>query len=348
MYYSQIGTTEILATMGPSLCEEKHILQASSLGVTNFRVHMGVRKEHCFQYFQNVRTVESRINKHFDILLDLPTKKPRVGRMNNIKPIIDQEYIFSPQESSESDNIIPLKGLRELNGELAPGQRINFSDGKVIFCITEVLGNEIKAVCTKSASYIYSELSSCVFPDSDVFFDLFFDSDLELMKKLKQNNLCPDWVAISFADDCSRINQVKDVIRSLWTDKVRFMAKIETAKGWKEFHQILDCVDGTMVARGDLLSFIEPYMLPYIQKELVRLTRQAEKTTVVATEMLERFADTGVVSRPELTDIATAVRQGASAVMLSVESSNCSRAFECMELMGKIIEFEEKHNNGGE
>lgn len=347
MRYKENAGTEILATMGPSLGDETQIRHACSLGAENFRIHMGVRKNLCYQYFANVRAVEEKIHQHLSVLLDLPTAKPRIGKIRDFRPVTGERYVFSPASVTDDDKVLPLNALDKIYKALKPGHRINFSDGKVLFSIVSVNNMEVTAECTKSCTDLVSNISSCVFPDSDAVFDLFCDGDYDLFMRLRNSNLFPDWVAISFADDCSRINEVKNIVCDVWNSNVKIMAKIETVKGLQNFQKILDCVDGIMVARGDLLSFVEPYKLPHIQQTLVQMTRTATKTSVVATEMLEQFSEKGVVSRPELTDIATAVRQGASAVMLSKESANSIRAFDCISLMKQIINYEEAQKKNG-
>lgn len=347
MQYSEHHSVEILATMGPTLYEKSQIIQAVRSGATNFRIHMGVRKKHCYQYFTNVRAAEASLKKHIEVLLDLPTAKPRVGKMIPMKPIPGKQYTIKMVEESDTERVIPLKALENLKSGLIPGQRIVFSDGKMVFIITEILPDGVSAKCTFSSSEFIPSISSCVFPDSDVTFDLFEKDDLSLLGSMRDGGLRPDWIAISFADDPERIGTIKEIVHSLWDPKVKIMAKIENKKGLRDFQNVLDCVDGVMVARGDLLACLEPFMLPRIQQELIQKTRAAGKISVVATELLEQFARTGMVIRPELTDIAVAVRQGASAVMLSVESSNCPRANDCITLMYQIIRYEEEGLNSG-
>lgn len=347
MKYSDEINTEILATMGPTLGEKKQILKAVELGVDNLRIHMGVRARDRFQYFVNAREVEKELCKHIDILIDLPTAKPRVGKMKNFKPSDGDIFKIIDAEIACQDFIIPLRGLSKLLCELKVGERIVFSDGKLVFKIVDLKDDELFVRCINANCELISEISSCVFPDSTIEFELFEWDDLELLQKMKNRSLCPDWIAISFASGIKQINRVKEVIRGLWDQDIKFMAKIESKIGLENFSEILDSVDGIMVARGDLLAFVEPYVLPSIQQKLVRETRKKGKTVVVATEMLEKFAESGIIYRPELSDIALAVRQGANAVMLSVESSNCIRSEECILLMNKIVSYERAQYKNG-
>lgn len=334
--------TEIMATMGPSLGTVEQAIEAINSGVRNFRIHMGIRKDRCVGFFINARKAQETLGKHVDILVDLPTAKPRAGQMLQIKPEIGKVYCIKAEEETGERDTITIKGLRRIIGKLRIGQRIVFSDGKNVFRITGVMEDGLKAESVFSVDDIIPGISSCVFPDSEVSFDLFGQGDLEMMESFRNNGLRPEWVALSFADDPERIKELRRVVSSLWDEKVKIMAKIETKKGVENIDKVIECTDGIMVARGDLLAFIEPYMLPHIQSILVRKARNAGKTSIVATQMLEQFAETGLVTRPELSDIALAVRQQASAVMLSVESSNCPRAIECIRLMKQIIAYEER------
>lgn len=349
MKYSDEINTEILATMGPTLGEKKQILKAVELGVANLRIHMGIRTRDRFQYFVNAREVEKALCKHIDILIDLPTAKPRVGKMKNVSPSKGDIFKIIDAEKVHQDFSIPLRGLSKLLCGLKVGERIVFGDGKLVFKIVDLKDNELFVRCINANGELISEVSSCVFPDSTIEFELFDQDDLEVLQKMKNHGLCPDWIAISFASGIKQINRVKEVIHGLWNQDIKFMAKIESKTGLENFSEILQNVDGIMVARGDLLAFVEPYILPGVQQKLVSETRKKGKTVVVATEMLEKFAESGIVCRPELSDIALAVRQGANAVMLSVESSNCIRSEECILLMNKIVSYERgQYKNGRE
>lgn len=343
MKYSDSINTEILATMGPTLGDKQQIHQAIALGVSNFRIHMGVRSRDRFQYFKNVRDVEAESSCHVEVLIDLPTAKPRVGKMQNLTPIAGKVYKVVDLEQTDNAHTIPLRGLTKLLIGLNIGDRVVFSDGKLAFKIIDKNQSELYIECLYANTNIISQISSCVFPDSNVEFDLFNQDDLEVLKKMQSHMLRPDWIAISFASGKNQIDQVKQVATSLWGNSIKYMAKIESTKGLQNISEIIENVDGIMVARGDLLSFIEPYKLPYIQQDLIKKARKHKKATVVATEMLEKFAESGVICRPELSDIALAVRQKASAVMLSVETSNSARSEECITLMNNIIHYERRN-----
>lgn len=345
MQYSDKVNTEILATMGPTLSEVEQIVDAIQIGVRNFRIHMGVRSRNRYQYFVNAREAERITGEHIEVLIDLPSAKPRVGKFNTMRPIVGENYCIKAVNDTTDASTIPLKCIDRYSQMLKQGHRIVFSDGKIVFQILSVSNDAVNAKCIKSCSDLYSQISSCVFPDSDIEFDLFDQDDLEILQKMKEAGLKPDWIAISFANSSEKVNLTKDTVSAFWDSDVRYMAKIEDKKGVSNYADVLSSVDGIMVARGDMLSFVEPYKLPYIQKVLVDATKRAHKTSVVATEMLEQFAHTGAICRPELSDIALAVRQKANAVMLSVESSNCERAMECMRLMHQIVEFEKGNEN---
>lgn len=347
MFYSNQSNTEILATMGPTLGEEEQIVKAMRLGVKNFRLHIGIRAQNQCDYFKNVRMAEQKLHAHAEVLVDLPAAKPRMGNCEATKPVVGKQYRMQDIDKTIEEFVIPLRGFTKLLPGIKVGDHIVFSDGKIVFQITEILPWELVTICVFSAGTLYPQISSCVFPDSEVEFDPFGQNDLAQLQRMKDSCLQPDWVAISFASDKLYIQTVKDTLRSIWNSDIKVMAKIESRKGLQNFAEILNCTDGIMVARGDLLSFIEPYTLPYIQQELVKKTLAQKKPVVVATEMLERFAQTGMISRPELSDIALAVRQGASAVMLSVESSNCECVMACISLMNQLIQFERERTAYG-
>lgn len=348
MIFSDEMNTEILATMGPTLGLKSQLITAMNLGVSNFRIHMGVRSRDRCQYFLNVREAEKVIGKHVEVLIDLPTAKPRVGIMKSVKPSVGDVYKVIESNCTDKELTIPLIGIKKLLGGLNKGDRVVFADKKIVFRIVKKNDREIFMKCVCANANLVSQISSCVFPDSEVEFDIFDQDDLVVLKRMKKHMLYPDWIAISFASGVQQINAIKEVVGGLWGERIRYMAKIESKKGLQNIDEIIKNVDGIMVARGDLLSFIEPYALPYIQQSLVNRARKYRKAVVVATEMLEHFSSTGIIHRPELSDIALAIRQGASAVMLSVESANSSRVEECITLVKNLIMYEKEQVKNGE
>lgn len=148
-----------------------------------------------------------------------------------------------------------------------------------------------------------------------------------------------DWIALSFVQKLSDVQEVKKHIK----DKALIIAKIEKPSALKELSQIVDACDGIMVARGDLGVELPPEKVPGIQKEIILECRQAGKPVIVATQMLESMIESPAPTRAEASDVATAVFDGADAVMLSAETAIGSFPIETVNIMDRIITSAERH-----
>lgn len=335
--------TKIMATAGPTMEEVEQIKKAIQAGAMNFRINMGLRSRELHKYFRNIRLASEQIGQKVKVLLDMPTSRPRIGKMEPMDLTAGESVtLVDRKEVLDSDTgIIPLDGLVDIIPFLEKGHRILFRDGKVVFLIREIVNSEAVSVECLKATTILRPLRSSTFPDSDVSFNPLLSEDLAFFEKFAVDSLVPDYVSLSFASDTKQIQTLQDVVHSYWkNDDVKIIAKIETKKGLKNFDEILQVSDGVMVARGDLVLNVPPYSLPKIQEVLVEKTNIANKISIVATEMFEQFAVNGIVNRAELSDVALAVRQQADIVMLSRETGNSNYPIETVELIHRLIEEE--------
>lgn len=340
-------STKIMATAGPTMEEVEQIEKAIQAGATHFRINMGLRQRDLHKYFRNIRLAARRIGQEVRVLLDMPTSRPRIGKMQPMELSTgDSVFLVSKKEVSSSEtHTIPLEGLSQIIPFLEVGHRILFRDGKVIFIVKEVLNsNTVLVECIK-ATTVLRQLGSSMFPDSNVTYQPLVSADLAFFEKFVADGLVPDLISLSFASEMKQVQELREVVNSYWKNcEVKIIAKIETKQGLNNFDDILHAADGVMVARGDLLLNVPAYKLPKIQEILVQKTNAAEKISIVATEMFEQFAVNGVVNRAELSDIALAVRQKADILMLSRETGNSNYPIETVDLIRKLIQEEQSPN----
>jgi pyruvate kinase len=150
----------------------------------------------------------------------------------------------------------------------------------------------------------------------------------------------PDWVALSLITSPEDVEQARADVRKWVGADVRVMAKFETRAAVQCAKAILEVADGAMVARGDLGLAVGYMSLPGVQEELVAAAREAGKPVVVATQVLETFAETGLPQRAELSDLSLIARQRADAVMLGKETVYSPRPLECIRLACQVLEHE--------
>ncbi len=341
VYMNNTVQTKILATMGPTLQNVNEVKQMIERDVEEFRVHMGLRTRDFCGYFRNAREASKQMGREINVLLDLPSSRPRVVDM--LEHIFDAEesaYIYdAAAESLPRSNFsnIPIPNLREILPAVRVGEHVLFRDGHVVFEIIEKSETYIRVKCLKSDLCIKTGASIC-FPESDIHFRPIEEIDIDYLKRMQKEGLCPDRVAISFASSKESVDEVSGVLEYIWPgQRIGIICKIESRLGLKNVDELIEQSDGIMIARGDLLLCIDPYELPKIQQTLAKKCNEKGKQLIIATEFFERYAESGIVNRAELSDVALAVRQGADSIMLARETGNSKFSLGCVELINKII-----------
>lgn len=332
---------EIISTAGPTMKDVKDFELAIESGCTNFRIHLGLRHRDQLGYFRNLRIAEKNLGVKCDVIADFPTSRPRLDGF--IEKLVEENELISFVVKQKNDNDIILTGLEKIIQQLKLGEHILFRDGKVNFKIIEIDIKNCRIVtkCIKSVIELMKG-GSGVFPDSNIEFSPIVEEDKLMLIKMKNEGLIPDWVCLSFAASKEQIDMFNSFSVNMWGERKRIISKIEHKNGILNADEIIDYSDGIMIGRGDLALYINPIKVPKVQAMLMKKIISKKKVAIIATEFLEWFANDGVIHRPELTDIAVAVRQGANALMLAMESCNCERPFECIKLMKSIMNEEMK------
>ena len=339
--------TKIMATMGPTLVEVEQLVKAIKMEVSYFRLHLGSRERDVCQYIQNVEEAKKISREKVSILLDLPSSRPRVAELPYQELVVGSEYLVTSDIMPQNDNSIPIPGIDKLLSYLKIGERLLFRDGKIVLEILKIdtYNRNLTAICRTCNTRI-GRGCSCVMPDSDVSYDSIVEDDINVFEQMKKRGQFPDYICISFASSVEQVNKVKEIISHYWPrDKVRFIVKVENRFGVNRYKELLGVSDGIMIGRGDLALHIDPTLVPIIQEKICKYSNEHKKECIIGTEFFENFATTGVISRPELTDVACAIKQNASAIMLSMESANSKYPFETLEMVSSIIWNINKYSN---
>ena len=336
---------DIMATIGPTLEKPADLHRAIEAGARWFRLPCGYRQRPHLENARAVRAAAAQMGAPIQLLLDLPSSRPRTGGMPELKLSIGQRVLFSDPEVSEVAHsheqivLIPLPGLVELLPKLRPQHRMWFCDGRLSFVVEEMQPASVLARLEKGTIPLKSS-NSLFLPDSQNPFSVFTSADRELLATLAGANVPPDWVALSLIGSPADVRAGRKEIRSLVGPNVRVMAKFETVSAVESAAEIMDEADGIMVARGDLGLAVGYVSLPSIQEQLVAAARQAGKTAIIATQVLEVFAETGLPLRAELSDLSLVARQRADAVMLGKETVFSPRPIECIRFAREVLTFE--------
>jgi pyruvate kinase len=328
---------KIVATVGPASATPDMLKALFLAGVDTFRLNFshGSQQDHA-RVHAAIRALEQETKRPIGILMDLQGPKIRIGTFRDQKITVEAgETIRFVLSGSDGDrSAIPLPHP-EIFAAVAPGHDLLVDDGRVRVRVTVLGGDFIEAKVIVGGAI--SNHKGVNLPGTVLDLSPLTPkdrADLEFGLRLGV-----DWVALSF------VQKPSDVIeaRSLIGARAGLMAKIEKPAALERIDDIIRMSDAIMVARGDLGVEIPHEDVPGRQKELVRACRLAVKPVIVATQMLDSMVAAPTPTRAEVSDVATAVYDGADAVMLSAESATGRYPREAVEMMDRIIKSTEQH-----
>ncbi|HEX5393943.1 MAG TPA: pyruvate kinase [Rhodocyclaceae bacterium] len=336
MSASVLRSTKILATLGPASNTEGTIRALHEAGADVFRLNFshGSHDDHR-RTLEAIRRVEAAVGHPIGVLLDLQGPKLRVGTFaeGSVRLAKGDRFIFDRNPAPGDTKRVCLPHP-EIFAVVAPGHLLLVDDGKMRFKVLSANADSIEAEALTDGTV--SNRKGVNVPSAAL--DLSALSDKDKADLAFGLELGVDWVALSFVQRAKDLHEA----RALIGNKALLMAKIEKPNALDEIDDILAAADGIMVARGDLGVELPPEEVPAIQKRLVRLCRHAGKPVVIATQMLESMIGASSPTRAEASDVATAVYDGADAVMLSAESASGSYPVEAVTMMDRIVRQTER------
>ena len=331
-----LRSTKIVATVGTATDDIQKIKSLIKAGVNVFRLNFshGNHGDH-LKRITYIRSAENELGCNVAILADLQGPKFRIGKVKeDIKVIKGSTYNFDKKTETGDFSRVNLSH-DEIYESLSIGSNILMDDGKLQFRVKDISKNIIKTEVIVGG-YIKSN-KGVNLPDVVLNTSPLTSKDIEDLKFILNQEI--DWIALSFVQKLRDVEEVKKYIE----DKACIIAKIEKPSALKELNKIIGACDGIMVARGDLGVELPPEEVPGIQKDIILKCRQAGKPVIVATQMLESMIESPSPTRAEASDVATAVFDGADAVMLSAETAVGSFPIETVTIMDRIIFSAENH-----
>ena len=308
-------SVKVVATLGPASDNAEIIQELFEAGADVFRLNMShgdheaVRRRH-----QIIRDVEQRVGRPAGILADLQGPKIRCGVFARGSEVLVRGQAFRfDMDDAPGDKTRVHVPTGEVFAALKPGATMLVDDGRIRLTVKEA--GEDFAECRVLTGGRISDRKGINLPD--VVLPLAALSEKDRVDLEFACSLGIDWLALSFVQRASDIHEA----RGLAAGRAAIMAKIEKPAALECFSSILDAVDGIMVARGDLGVEMPVHELPPVQKRMIRRCRAAAKPVIVATQMLESMVSSPLPTRAEVSDVATAIYEGADAVMLSAESA---------------------------
>jgi pyruvate kinase len=322
---------KILATLGPASSEEHMIEKLHEAGADVFRINMSHSSHDMMRtLISRIRAVEARSGRPIGILADLQGPKLRVGKFANgpVELTVGQTFTLDNRDEPGDTTRVYLPHP-EILQSVKPGDRLLIDDGKLHLKAVECDGTQI--VTKVIAGTKISDKKGVSLPDTLLAIGALTEKDrADLDAVLATNSV--DWVALSFVQRPEDLAEVRKIAKN----RVGLMSKIEKPQAVERIEEILELSDALMVARGDLGVEMPLEAVPGIQKQLTRACRRVGKPVVVATQMLESMITAPVPTRAEVSDVATAVFEGADAVMLSAESASGQYPVEAVTTMASI------------
>jgi pyruvate kinase len=327
---------KIVATLGPASSDRQMITRLFEAGVDVFRINMSHTPHDMLRdLVHTIRAVEAEVGRPIGILVDLQGPKLRIGSFAQDHIVLEKGATFVLDGDKTPGNVervfLPHP---EILTALEPGHTLLLDDGKVR--LTAIETSPQRAVTRVEVGGRLSARKGVSLPDTVIGSSALTPKDRSDLEAALDAGI--DWVALSFIQRPEDIAEAKKITKQ----RAAVMAKIEKPQAVQRLAEILDVTDALMVARGDLGVEMPLEQVPGAQKQITRLARQAGKPVVVATQMLESMITAPVPTRAEVSDVATAIFDGADAVMLSAESAAGKYPFEAVSTMNRIIEQAER------
>jgi len=320
----------ILATLGPASSSPAMVRRLSEAGADAFRINMshGDQKDKV-ALVTAIRALEEEQGRPSTILFDLQGPKLRVGNFAGGSAVLAAGTAFRLDDDPAPGDAARVElPHAELFAAVHAGDRLLIDDGKVRLRVASVATGRIETIVEVGGKV--SDHKGVNVPDVLVPIPALTDKDKsDLAFALDQG---ADWIALSF------VQRPEDVAeaRALIGDRAALLAKIEKPAAIERLDAILQLADAVMVARGDLGVELPPEDVPPLQNQIVAAARQLGKPVVVATQMLESMVHSPSPTRAEVSDVATAIYDGADVVMLSAESAAGDFPCEAVEMMDRI------------
>ncbi|MBR6232985.1 MAG: pyruvate kinase [Erysipelotrichaceae bacterium] len=332
--------TKIVCTIGPSSNNEEMLKEMIKAGmdVARFNFSHGSHETQKAN-LDLVRKVRQELGVSVATMMDTKGPEIRFRDFENGKITLkkNQEFTLSTQDflgNSERGSIT----YAGLPGDVHIGSMILVNDGLIQLQVTDISGTEIKTKVLVPGDILNHKGINV--PGAELKMPFISEQDRkDILFGIEQDY---DYIALSFVRTARDVEAVRAIL-DFSGSKMKIIAKIESTQGVENLDEILKAADGLMVARGDMGVELPPEQVPYIQKQMIAKANAAGKITICATQMLESMTHNPRPTRAEVGDVANAVYDGATAVMLSGESAAGEYPLESVRMMAKIAEETEKH-----
>lgn len=327
--------TKIICTLGPAVDSEQAMrrLILAGMNAARFNFSHGTHESHLAQ-LNKLKRVRDELGRPVATILDTKGPEIRIRTFASGPIALRQGDVFTltTEDVPGDANRVSVTYSR-LHEELTPGCRVLIDDGLVELVVAEIEGKDIR--CTVETGGELSSNKSINIPDVAIPLPSLTERDEQDIKFAVEQDF--DFIAASFVRKALDVQDIRAVLKKYGGEDIRIIAKIENREGVNNLDEIIEAADGIMVARGDLGVEIPAHEVPVLQKEMIKKTVAQGKTVIIATQMLDSMIRNPRPTRAEVSDVANAVYDGASCVMLSGETASGKYPLEALETMVKII-----------
>lgn len=327
--------TKIICTLGPAVDSDERITQIINAGMDCARLNFshGTHEEQEVR-LNRVRRIAGELNRHIPILLDTKGPEIRLKDFEGGSVIIEKGSLFTFDTDKETPGTKERIGLTydKLAKNVEVGTRILVDDGKIDLKVTAIKGS--KVICKVVTGGKLSNHKSINIPNVEIPMPYLNDVDKsDLLFGIEHN---VEYIAASFVRCADDLKKLRKFLKDNGGQDIKVISKIENGQGINNFDEILELSDGIMVARGDMGVEINFEKIPAIQKMMIEKCNREGKIVVTATQMLESMTENPRPTRAEVSDVANAIYDGTTVIMLSGESAAGRHPVEAVRTMANI------------
>ena len=328
--------TKIICTLGPSTDSDEKIeeLIRAGMDVARFNFSHQTYPEH-LERFRRLLRIREKLRAPVAALLDTKGPEIRLGMLEGGKALLEDgaEFILTTRELVGNSKIASIS-YKGLPGDVKAGDRILIDDGLIALKLTAVKGEDL--ICTVINGGPISNRKGINVPNVALSMPFLSEQDQEDILFGIRTGF--DFVAASFTRTAEDVRAIRQLLDENGGEHIRIIAKIENAQGVENINGIIEAADGIMVARGDMGVEISFENIPVLQKQLITKAYNAGKQVITATQMLDSMMKNPRPTRAEITDVANAIYDGTSAIMLSGETAAGAYPIEAVKTMVAIAE----------
>ena len=332
---NMLKKTKIVCTIGPASRDADTMREMLEAGMNVARLNFshGTHEEHR-KTIETFRRVRDEQDRPAAILLDTKGPEIRLGDFENGSEILEEgdEFTLTSEECPGTKERVSTT-YKALPSQVSLGTSILIDDGRVRLRVAGTTEDEVRCIVVNGGKV--SNRKGVNIPNQSL--DLEYISEADRQDILFGIEMGVDYVAASFVRSGADVKVLRSLLNENGGDRIKIISKIENTEGIENFKEILALSDGIMIARGEMGVEVDFEKLPGIQKKFIKECCKAGKTVITATQMLESMTHSPAPTRAEITDVANAVFDGTSAVMLSGESAAGDYPVETVKAMAKIV-----------